>query len=270
MSDPSDNVRALRSGLAELFQGLEAEAQNIVQQYVVELKGFFSGFGSCVDIARRAQADLDRIAATRFSVFPYFAARERDLSRIFGALLDPAGNHGQRERFLRPFLEELKIPAKALANGERRRCRVDLEFPTTTGETARYIDIVLHMQGEFWIGIENKPWAEDRPDQIRDYLREMQTRAEQDDTEAWMVYLSGDGTFPAEWPDLEPEERDRCRVVPYRSTTGERSSLERWVARCVETCEADRVRWFLRDLSAFVRREFKIAESGDADNEEMT
>ena len=220
MSDTSDNVRLVRSRLVDLFRGLEAEVDMVVEKFAVELKGFFSGFGSCVDIAKRAQANLDRIAATRFSVFPYFAPGERDLSRIFGSLLDAAGTHGQRERFLNLFLEELEIPPLAIAESEHRRCRVYLEFATTTGETARYIDIVLHMPGGFWIGIENKPWAEDQPNQIGDYLLDMQTRAQQDDTEAWMVYLSGDGTYPTEWRDMYPEERERCRVVPFRSAIG--------------------------------------------------
>ena len=268
MSDTSESGQALRSGLEELFGGLESDIKSIVEQYLIDLKGLFSGFGSCVDIAIRAQTHLDRIAATRFSVFPYFAARERDLSRIFGDLLNPSGTHGQCERFLGLFLKELGIPETDLAGSGCRRCRMHLEFPTTTGDTVRYIDIVLHKGGGFWMGIENKPKAEDQPDQIRDYLREMQARSEQEGTEAWMVYLSGDGTLPAEWPDLEPEERDRCRVVPYRSPNVDCPSVERWVDQCAAACEADQVRWFLRDLLAFLASEFKIADIGDADYEE--
>lgn len=215
MSGTSEGICALRSGLLGLFDGLEAELENIVERYMIELNGFFAGFGTCVDIASRAQADLDRIAATRFSVFPYFNPGERDLSRVIGDLLDPSGTHGQHERFLRLFLEALALPAVDSVRSESRRCRVGLEFSTTTGDTARYIDIVLYMRRAFWIGIENKPWAEDQPDQVRDYLRDMRTRAERDEAEAWMVYLSGNGELPAEWPNLEPQEKDRCRIVPY-------------------------------------------------------
>lgn len=268
MSGTSEGGSALRSEFVEFFGGLETEFERTVEQYAVELKGFFSGFGTCVDIASRAQADLDRIAATRFSVFPYFATKERDLSRILGDLLDPAGSHGQRERFLRLFLEELAIPAMASAGSDLRRCRVDLEYPTTTGDTVRYIDIVLNVRREFWVGIENKPWAEDQPDQIRDYLRDVQAQAEQDETEAWLIYLSGDGTNPAEWPSLKSEERDRCLIVPYRSGNSARPSLEHWVERCAVTCEADRVRWFLKELLAYVQREFRNAEPADVNEEE--
>ena len=268
MSGTPEGVDTPGHGLAELFGGLEAQIEALVAQHKSELGRFLSGFGTCVDIARRAQADLDRIAATRFSVFPYFTVRELDLSRTIGDLLDPSGPHGQRERFLRLFLDMLAVTAADPVGRDARRCRVALEYPTATGDKVRYIDIVLHVRGGVWMGIENKPWAADQPHQIGDYLRDMRARAERDEAQAWVVYLSGDGTAPAEWPDLEPDDRDRCLIVPYRSGNGARPSLERWVERCAEACEADRVRWFLKELLAYVRREFRNAESQDDSHEE--
>ena len=79
-----------------------------------ELSTFFAGLQPAVEIARRAQEEMDRRAATKFSVLDLFRShsegrvRETHLSRIFAGLLDPLGTHGQGDRFLSLFLKDLK------------------------------------------------------------------------------------------------------------------------------------------------------------------
>ena len=87
-----------------------------------ELTSFFGGLVPAVDIVRRAQKEMDRRAATKFSIFDYLCVRETDLSRIFADLLDPSGSHGQGDRFLSLFLKETlpeySLP-RTLTKGEK-------------------------------------------------------------------------------------------------------------------------------------------------------
>ena len=263
MNDHSEqDVSAHSAGLPAFFEGLAIKMNQAASSRTADLHAFFTGLGSVVRIARHAQAELDRRAATRFSLFDFFREREADLSRVIGGLLDPSGTHGQGDMFLRLFLDEVwevldnevrgHFPA-----GNLRASRVFLEHRTDVG---RSIDIVVKVRGAIWIGIENKPWAGEQPDQVSDYLKYLRTRTGPETApEAWLVYLSGDGKPPETLPD-NPEERMRCPTLPYRGAGREIPSLANWVEKCRSECEAERVRWFLTDLLEYIRKRFEPAE----------
>ncbi len=238
-----------------------------MKAHKAELTSFFAGLGPAVDIAKRAQAKLDRRAATQFSVFKYFKVQETDLSRIFGCLLDPTGKHGQGDRFLRLFLEEIR---RSLGDTLRRgfpssgfhKFKVHLEYPTDKG---RQIDIVLEMPDDnHWIGIENKPRPSQHgelKDQVKDYWEDLREKVEQGGRgTAWILFLSGDGSDPTTGPD-EEEGKRHCRTVSYRKTGRAAPSVENWIYRCWIECEAERVRWFLKDLLEYIQRKFELTDA---------
>ena len=246
------------AGLSSFFEGLAVQTNRAARSHTVDLQAFFTGLGPAVRIARRAQAELDRRAATRFSLFDFFHERETDLSRIFGGLLDPGGTHGQGDRFLRLFLDEVRqvLDGEVLGRfpaGNLRDSRVRLEHRT---DRRRSIDIVVRVRDDTWIGIENKPWAGEQPDQVSGYLEYLRTRA---GPNAWLIYLSGDGERPRTLPD-GPEDRMRCPTLPYRGAGSGSPSLESWVEKCRAECEAERVRWFLTNLLEYIRKRFEPAE----------
>lgn len=262
MIDAEGDVSGHSTGLSAFFEGLANETNLAASSHTAVLQAFFTGLGPAVRIARRAQAELDRRAATRFSVFDFFHEREEDLSRVFGGLLDPGGTHGQGDTFLRLFLDEVREVLDGEVHGRfpagnLRDSRVFLEHHTDTG---RSIDIVVTVRGDTWIGIENKPWAGEQPNQVSDYLKYLRTKAAPEtEPDAWIVYLSGDGRPPATLPD-EPEERKRCPTLPYRGAERGLPSLANWVEKCRIECEAERVRWFLTDLLEYIRKRFEPAE----------
>ena len=135
--------------------------------------------------------------------------------------------------------------------------QVHAEHRTDTG---RSIDIVVRVRGNTWIGIENKPWAGEQPNQISDYLRYLQTRARSvTGPDAWLVYLSGDGKRPETLPD-DPKDQMRCPTLPYRGAEHDSLSMENWIEKCRTECEAERVRWFLTDFLQYLRKQFEPAE----------
>ena len=214
-----------------------------------ELTSFFGGLGPAIDIARRAQKEMDRRAATKFSIFDYFSVQETDLSRVFADLLNPSGSHGQGDRFLSLFLQET-LPEYSSPQ-TFKNVEIHLEYPT---HERRRIDIVLEMPDNHWIGIENKPWAEEQEEQVKAYIKDLQNKVTKSRA-AWMLYLSGDGSDPQTLP-CDPELQKCCRTVPYRKNHTDRS-IENWIEQCWRECEAEQVRWFLKDLLTYIQRKFK-------------
>ena len=258
------DAEALMADLKKFSVDLDRAVMAAIRVRQAEFAAFFSALGVAVDIAERVQAELDRRAATRFSIFDYIGVYETDLSRVFGGLLNPSGDHGQGDRFLRLFLDQIHCGLQEarwgrFPNADFASCRVHLEYPTAKGGR---IDIVLELPANRWIGIENKPWAVEQEQQVESYLADLRRKTSSGrSAEAWLVYLSGDGSDSETLPD-EDEERARCVTMGYRESASDVPSVEEWLRRCLQECEADRVRWFLTDLLEYVRRSFETADNG--------
>ena len=246
-----ERPQSLFDGLAaELAAAREAEKEP-ARQLEAGLRTFFAGLAPAISVAVEAQRRLDRVAATQFSVFHYFKANENLVSGIFADLLRPNGSHGQGVAFLRLFLEEIDRGGKDSIRGSGdygslERCAVYTEYPTPAG---RRVDIVLELDGK-WIGIENKPRALEQKDQLQDYLEFLQTG----DKGACILYLSGDGE-PAE----TIKDEAHYLTIPY-GRTRDGPSVAHWVAECHRCCDAENVRWFLKDLLKYISRMFYAEE----------
>lgn len=244
-----------KTKLRDFFGTLNGRVMGTTKAHKNELTSFFSGLSPTVDIAKRAQKEMDRRVATKFSIFDYFHERETDLSRVFAGLLKPSGSHGQGDRFLSLFLNIIlpllknPLPEYSLPS-DLHKCKVHLEYSTLK---RRRIDIVLEMPDNHWIGIENKPWAQEREEQVEAYLEFLLSQANEGGT-AWILYLSGDGSDPKTLPK-EEEKKKFCLTVPYRKNN-RGVSLEYWIELCRRECEAERVRWFLKDLLEYIQRNF--------------
>ena len=227
----------------------------------VGLGSFLTGLGAVVEGVKETQVRMDRVAATRFSVFWYFKRNENIISGIFADLLSADGSHGQGAAFLELFLEEIDRDRDAgacyrVAQDYRVSdgCAVETEH-VIPGQ--RRIDIVVRVgeRGEQWLAIENKPWAGEQKGQLAAYAAYVHGH----DADACCVYMSGDGS---ESETITDEKRVHYRAMSYRDS-GSGPSVEAWIGRCVERCEADRVRWFLMDMLRYVREVFHVEEESD-------
>lgn len=249
-------------------------------EHEAQLDAFFAGLTPAVEMATKAQKRLDRLAATKFSVFHYFQENENLISGIFADLLRPDGSHGQGATFLKLFLKEIELgkrnerekasgrddkhpPKGASIRGLKdykplEPCTVWTEYAalvkTKDGKPLRRrIDIVLKFEsGNKLLGVENKPWAYEQCDQVQHYLDFLQ----EDDDRACILYLSGDGS---DSKTIKGASVKHYLTVPY-GYARKGASVAHWIAQCHAHCRADRVRWFLNELREYIDRMF-YAES---------
>ncbi len=224
---------------------------------------FFAALTARLDIALSTEQRMDRQLARRFNVFDFVDTQETGLSRVVAYLLRD-DSHGQGSLFLEALLGGLECH-----DWELDGCRTSV---TTEQEASgRRIDIVVDISGgsgRRCLAIENKPYAEDQPRQVADYLEYLGWKYGPDFV---LVYLSPTGEAPSESSLTRaelPRVESRFRILPYvRRGEDDREdgfdrvrsheySLAEWFAECRKACDVDRLRWFLRDGERFCRRKF--------------
>ena len=234
---------------------------------------FFYELAPRLDVARNLELELDRHLARRFNAFDYLRTDELGLSQIVADLLDPKASHAQGALFLRVLLERLPERLKqvfllARPDLETWRISVAVEQEIPSG---RRIDVVVRFVSPCGVvcclAIENKPYAGDLDNQVKDYLEYLK---KQYGERFVLIYISPKGEGPSERSihRKELDEQWNCRfaIIPYDEGQEERSnafdayrvpySLADWLGECRKICEAERVRWFLHDAEMFCRRTF--------------
>ena len=235
----------------------------------MEYERFFAGLAPRLKMARALESELDRKLAQRFNVLDYLRDDELGLSRIIADLLDPDGRHGQGTLFLRTLLasvERLKdTPRWPDLDGSRISVVVERRIATN-----RRLDIsvqILGTDGEtYCLAIENKPFAGDQENQVKDYLEYLGGEYCE---RFLLIYISPTGGGPSEWSILKTELdewKSRFAIMPYWGGQEEQAdefdafriphSLADWLGECRKNCEVDRLRWFLRDTEIFFQRRF--------------
>ncbi|MDE0658357.1 MAG: PD-(D/E)XK nuclease family protein [Gammaproteobacteria bacterium] len=252
------------ASLDAFMEALQHHVDTTIDSHRESIRAFIAGIGPVTDAARLAQRHLERHVAPQFSVFEYFREDEVILSKILADLLSPHGVHGQGTAFLRLLLDEMERRnasgeglqvRKAHDYDDLEHCEVHTEHAIPQGR----IDIVLRIDRSKWIGIENKPWTKERRNQLGDYIDYLDGQ----DDRSCILFFSGTGNPSGTIPF---KMKGRYLTVPYRESASG-PSVEHWIDRCLSSCEAEAVRWFLKDLLAYIRRMFGAVTTG-GDNDE--
>ena len=242
------------------FEGADASARQ-------GLERFFNELAPRLEAARSVERELDRQLARQFNAFDYLRPDEQGLSKMIRDLLDPEGPHGQGQIFLRLFLEGVGFDC----GGDLRNSRVDVEL---TIEDQRRLDIAVCIGGRHdghCLAIENKPFADDQKDQIRDYLDWLRKNY---GDRFLLIYLPPRGEAPSDYSVKSADLWDEAgnptttfRIMPYhRSEDGAGDDdfkpfrtgfgLADWLGECRKHCDVERLRWFLREAETFCERRF--------------
>lgn len=188
----------------------------------------------------------DRLLATRFNVFDYIRANENRLSDVIRDLLDANGTHGQGDLFLREFLEALYGPMPPPWEFQSV-----LREKTTSSIAShrRRLDVVVDLKS-LGIGIENKPWAGEQYAQIEDYVANLERRFAGNYK---IIYLSPGNAEPA---SINEQAKERLLKEGKLVLWAYRGRFSKWLRRCHQVCEAEKVRWFLYDFMTYVAQKF--------------
>ena len=184
-----------------------------------------------------------------FNCFDYIEPNELRLSQILADLLAPSGSHAQGGLFLDVFLRRIGLHSWV----DQQVSSVETEDPTTGIDRDRRVDIRMRWTDGRELVIENKPWANDQDDQLRDYIKELQELGVRE----WhVVYLGGTRAEPSE-DSLTASEREQ-RVQDKKLTlTTYGDLIIPWLTECMGLCESDRFRWFLGEFKAYVLEAFE-------------
>ena len=257
------------------FTELASRMEAARQKNRTRCQRFFTELAPRLETAKALEAELDRHLARRFNVLEYVRTDELGLSNIIADLLNPRAPHGQGTLFLETFLKSLgKLPFRPNLNDGRISVLVEKE-KVITGN--RRIDIYVKIDSgaaPHCLAIENKPYAEDQENQVKDYLKYLKNVYRD---RFVLIYLSQKGKGPSNRSISTAELgkwKGRLAILPYCTVASVRNydvqedqaddfeefrltnSLADWFHECRKSCEVDRLRWFLRDAEEFCHQTF--------------
>lgn len=185
---------------------------------------------------QRYQAQL----APEFSLLDYLRRDEMALSEYLAMLLNPQGPHGQGDLYLQRFLQLPDVQKLASLLDFSAAVEVDTEYCLPNG---RRMDVYLH-SASCGLGIEDKPWAVDQANQLRDYAEYLHGRFPGGQ---WLlIYLCNSEISEYSLPaDTPPHLQERVVWLDF-------FQLAEWLAACAPHTRALPVKVFVEALGRFV------------------
>ncbi|WP_309679205.1 PD-(D/E)XK nuclease family protein [Polaromonas sp.] len=193
--------------------------------------------------------------APDFNLIDLLSPGELGLSNLLRELLDPRGSHAQGRRFLDGFIQLLGL-TDLVAN--REVLSVATEAPTDANQqSGRRIDILIELAGptserKFAIAIENKPWAADGADQVKDYLRHLEARYRDGYV---LIYLPGHEDRTPGGHSIE-KEAATIAIAARHLVVSCYAHLLPWLSTCRAQCEAPAVQAFIQSFEKYIYQTF--------------
>lgn len=221
------------------------------------------------DALKTAQALYSRQLAPKFNTFDYINTNELGLSQILADLLNPKGRHGQEEEFLKLFIDHclpnITENSKWLSFIEYlEQTKVVIEETTWASSTRRRMDIYLECEADsisYGICIENKPYASDQYEQLKDYAKELDKRK----LDHWhLIYLNEHSDTPSKH-SIENNELESL-IEDDKFSALKFSGLIDWLQACQVECQNHSVTEFLAQLIKFIQKQFMGIEDMNMEN----
>jgi hypothetical protein len=229
----------------------QAPASGRSDELARDLREFQSSLELRLGLLDRTRSSLNVYLSQDLNVFNYIDPDENRISQVIADLLNPRGPHGQGKIFLDAFLLAIKH-GELMRDSEHARVRCQTP---TIASIGGFIDITVELPG-FCIGIENKPWAAEQPNQLERYREHLDWTHK---GRFCLVLLEGrrvgsPSSINAEI-GKELEAAGRFRTLQYMP------DLKKWIDGCIRDSQSDKLRWFLRDFAAYLDRNFFADEA---------
>lgn len=212
------------------------------------LTKYFSELQFRINIYNKAKKETNVYLASEFNVFDYINPNENKLSDIIANLLDPNGTHGQKDIFLKEFLNiiDKKIDYNLM------ECRILREDSTTyIQNNKRRIDITMNFENKFEIGIENKPWDKEQENQLQDYQKHLRKKYGEN---FCIIYISDYGSEPESLSeDLKQQllKENKLIILKYNL------HIKKWLYQSYKECKSEKIRIFINDFIDYLYQNFE-------------
>ena len=230
-----------------------AHSPSVPQVNHSDLQKFFVAATLQVEQQRR----LDQRQASRFNVFDLIDPDENKLSDVIAGLLDPDGDHGQGDKFLRLLFKQLGLGSNARLT---KNATVQREAPTHgIQKYRRRMDVFV--DAEMLLAIENKVDSSEQPEQVKDYLQHLRFCTKGNGKGSVLIYLSPDGRRPE---SLDPPAFDAVNTDGQLRCWNYHIEFREWLTACHRDCHAEKIRGFLSDFIAYIETRLKrVSETND-------
>lgn len=214
-----------------------------MKQEFGEIKTLLEVVKSRIDAHLKFKNEYNKQLALDFSLFQFFSIGENKISQVLAFFLDVHQNHGQGDIFLKEFVKtfyERKIEINQLENV--------CEKVITKN---RRIDIYIRLR-ELTIAIENKIWADDQSNQLKDYSKFLDSKSQGN---YLLLYLNPYGLEPKDKSiDKRLKEslinQNKLKIIGYKQDII--PLINKWLV----ACEADNVSHFLKEFKKYLEIKF--------------
>lgn len=208
-----------------------------------EIENILNIVKSNIDAHYKFKKEYNRQLALDFSLFQFFSVGENKISQVLAYFLDVNQNHGQGDLFLSEFLNvftDKEIEIEQIAN-------VCEKIITNK----RRLDVYIKLK-ELTIGIENKVWADDQNNQLKDYSEYLEKNMNGNYV---LFYLNPYGTAP-KLKSIDKELSQKLYKENKLKVIGYKQDLIPLINTWLINCEADNVSYFLKEFKKYLEVKF--------------
>ena len=207
------------------------------------IKDLLRTVNSKIYLYNEFKKEYNKQLAFDFNFLNFFSIGENKTSEILSFFLNPLETHGQSDIFLSEFVQMFV------------KEEIDISNPFIVCEhcidNQRRIDIYLKLTNKI-IAIENKIWANDQHNQIKDYSNHLEKIS---NGKYLLFYLTPDGVDPSLTSidkELLTEIRDnkKFHVLSYKNDII--NLLDKWI----QVCQAEKVTQFLKQFKNHLQSKF--------------
>lgn len=238
--------------MTDTSEGIVQNARNLFARW----HAFQSHVGPYRERVRKSGIEFDLLSALE--------PDEMQLSRMFADFLNPEGSHGQGAVFLQALLDYVwpvvKLSEKSSVTDtllsdapprEIQSAKVDVEYGI---EGLRRIDITVEAKfsatESIWIGIENKPWAIEQKDQLKNYYSALERKTNKIDDKPIVLFWHGSGRKSDTKDDIK-----RIIEMSYVSHNS-KNSVADWLKICRGLTRAPEVWQGILMLERYIESNF--------------
>ena len=209
----------------------------------IEIENLLRIVKSRIDAHNEFKKEYDKQLAFDFSLFNFFSIGENKISQILAYFLDEKQSHGQGNLFLNEFIKSF--------------CKNEIDTSNSINicekiiSNNRRIDVYIELNN-FIIAIENKVWADDQHNQLKDYSNFLEQKSKGN---YLLLYLNPYGFDPTN-KSIDEEtkktliEQEKFKIISYK--TDIINLINCWLS----ICEANNVSYFLKEFKKFIEIKF--------------